>query len=66
VRVFFHTNVLVSAYAARGLRADVLRLMLTEHELLISGDPHPLDAAGDVADIRITSPRGFWSMLRGV
>jgi putative PIN family toxin of toxin-antitoxin system len=131
--VFLDTNVLVSAYATRGLCADVLRLVLTEHELitaevvldeleqilttkirlpeavaaeilaslrehpvqprpsssgdfpirdpgdawvlasalaagadvLISGDPHLLDAAGDVADVRITSPRGFWSMLRG-
>ncbi len=127
------TNVLVSAYATRGLCADVLRLVRTEHEfitaevvldelerilatkirlpeavaaeiraslrehpvqprpsssgdlpirdpddawvlasalaagadVLISGDPHLLDVADDGADIRITSPRGFWSMLRG-
>jgi uncharacterized protein len=34
VRVFLDTSVLVSAYATRGLCADVLRLILTEHELL--------------------------------
>jgi putative PIN family toxin of toxin-antitoxin system len=131
--VLLDTNVLVSAYATRGLCADVLRLVRTEHEfitaevvldelerilatkirlpeavaaeiraslrehpvqprpsssgdlpirdpddawvlasalaagadVLISGDPHLLDVADDGADIRITSPRGFWSMLRG-
>jgi uncharacterized protein len=34
VRVFLDTNVLVSAYASRGLCADVLRLVLAEHELI--------------------------------
>jgi predicted nucleic acid-binding protein len=34
VRVFPDTNVLVSAFGTRGLCADVLRLILTEHELL--------------------------------
>lgn len=29
------TNVLVSAFTARGLSADVFRLVLTEHELLV-------------------------------
>jgi len=32
VRVFFDTNVLVSAFATRGLSADLLRLVLTEHD----------------------------------
>jgi putative PIN family toxin of toxin-antitoxin system len=131
--VLLDTNVLVSAYATRGLCADVLRLVLAEHELitaevvleelerilatkihlpdeviaeilaslreypiqlrpssigdfpirdpddawvlasaiaagaevLITGDPHLLDAAGEVTGIHITNPRGFWSMLRG-
>jgi putative PIN family toxin of toxin-antitoxin system len=36
VRVFFDTNVLVSAFLARGLCADLLRLVLTEHTLLTS------------------------------
>ncbi len=34
MRVFLDTNVLVSAYTTRGLCADVLRLVLKEHELL--------------------------------
>jgi len=36
VRVFLDTNVLVAAFATRGLCADVLRLVLAEHELLLS------------------------------
>jgi len=35
VRVFFDTNVLVSAFAARGLCADLLELVLLEHDLVI-------------------------------
>ncbi len=34
MRVFLDTNVLVSALTARGLSADVFRLILTEHEML--------------------------------
>jgi predicted nucleic acid-binding protein len=36
VRVFFDTNVLVSGFLARGLCADLLRLVLTEHTLVTS------------------------------
>jgi predicted nucleic acid-binding protein len=36
VLVFFDTNVLVSAFLARGLCADLLRLVLTEHILVTS------------------------------
>ena len=36
MRVFFDTNVLVSAFLARGLCADLLRLVLTEHVLVTS------------------------------
>lgn len=36
MRVFLDTNVLVSGFATRGLSADVVRLLLTEHELLTS------------------------------
>jgi len=36
VRVFLDTNVLVSAFATRGLCADVLRVVLTEHEPVVS------------------------------
>jgi len=35
VRVFPDTNVLVSAYMARGLVADLYRLWLAEHEIVI-------------------------------
>jgi uncharacterized protein len=35
VRVFLDTNVLVSAFATRGLCADVMRHVLAEHELVI-------------------------------
>lgn len=34
MRVFLDTNVLVSAFASRGLCADVVRHILAEHELL--------------------------------
>jgi putative PIN family toxin of toxin-antitoxin system len=34
VRVFLDTNVLVSAFATRGLCADVLRHVLAEHDLI--------------------------------
>jgi uncharacterized protein len=36
VRVFLDTNVLVAAFATRGLCADVFRVVLAEHELLVS------------------------------
>ena len=35
MRVCLDTNVLVAAFAARGLCADVLRVCLTEHDLVI-------------------------------
>lgn len=34
MRVFLDTNVLVSAYAARGICADLVRSILAEHELM--------------------------------
>ena len=37
MRVFLDTNVIVAAFATRGLCADVFRLVLAEHEMLISG-----------------------------
>jgi putative PIN family toxin of toxin-antitoxin system len=36
LKVFLDTNVLVSAFATRGLCADVLRYVLAEHELATS------------------------------
>lgn len=35
MRVFLDTNVLVSAFATRGLSADVFRHVLTEHHLIM-------------------------------
>ncbi len=132
MRVFLDTNVLVAAFATRGLCADVLRTVLAEHELLLSGTvieelarilsdklgvPEPavreiatflresaslapaavkpppavirdpddavilsealatgadifvtgdkdLLEAGEVPDIRIVDPRGFWQLVR--
>lgn len=34
MRVFLDTNVLISAFAARGLCADLMRLLLAEHNVL--------------------------------
>ena len=36
MRVFLDTNVLVSAFATRGLCADLLRYVLVEHDLLVA------------------------------
>jgi len=35
MRVYLDTNVLVSGFATRGLSADVVRLLLAEHELSV-------------------------------
>jgi len=35
VRVFLDTNVLVGAFVTRGLCADLLELVLTEHDLIV-------------------------------
>lgn len=35
MKVYFDTNVLVSAFTARGLCADLMRVVLAEHELVI-------------------------------
>ena len=36
MKVFLDTNVLVAAYATRGLCSDLLRLILAQHELVVS------------------------------
>jgi len=38
LKVFADTNVLVAAFATRGLCADVIRTVLAEHELLLSDE----------------------------
>lgn len=54
MRVFLDTNVLVSAFATRGLSADVLRLVLAEHEL-VTGEI-VLDELRRVLTEKIRSP----------
>lgn len=34
MRIFLDTNVLISAYTARGISSDLVRFILAEHELL--------------------------------
>lgn len=36
MRIFLDTNVLVAALATRGLCADLLRVVLREHQLVLS------------------------------
>ena len=56
MRVFLDTNVLVAAFATRGLCADVLRIVLTEHEL-ITGEV-VLGELRDVLVKRLNLPTG--------
>ncbi len=55
MRVFPDTNVLVSAFATRGLCADVVRLVLAEHTL-VTGDV-VLREVARVLRTRINLPR---------
>ena len=54
MRVFLDTNVLVAAFATRGLCADVMRAVLAEHQL-ITGEV-VLAELRDVLDRRIKLP----------
>lgn len=56
MRVFLDTNVLVSAFATRGVCADVLRVVLTEHTL-VTGEV-VLRELGRVLRTRIGLPPG--------
>ena len=56
MRVFLDTNVLVAAFATRGLCADVLRIVLAEHDL-ITGEV-VLEELRDVLAQRLKSPPG--------
>ena len=38
MRICFHPHVLISAFTTRGLSADLFRLVVAEHELLIGED----------------------------
>lgn len=54
MRVFLDTNVLVAAFATRGLCADVMRAVLAEHELITS--EIVLDELRDVLNRRLRLP----------
>ncbi len=51
MRVFLDTNVLVAAFATRGLCADLLRRVLARHDLVVTREV--LDELGPVLDRRI-------------
>ena len=56
MRVFLDTNVLVAAFATRGLCTDVLRIVLTEHDL-VTGEV-VLEELRDVLPKRLKLPPG--------
>jgi len=79
VRVFFDANVLVRAFLARELCADLLHLVFTEHTLVTSAvvlasavlANADLVVTGDqgalacrVAPMPLVNPRGCWEQLR--
>ncbi|MFI5174259.1 MAG: putative toxin-antitoxin system toxin component, PIN family [Terriglobia bacterium] len=61
MRVFLDTNVLVSAFATRGLCSDVLRHVLSEHELIVG--EVILEELRRVLRDRIKLPSGFISAV---
>jgi len=56
VRNFLDTNVIVSAFVARGLCADLFRLILSEHELLV-GEVVMVEV-GEVLRKKLGAPEG--------
>lgn len=63
MRVFLDTNVLVSAFATRGLCADVLRVVLSEHTLVTS--EVVLRELRRVLRTRIGLPKGAVTEIEG-
>jgi putative PIN family toxin of toxin-antitoxin system len=57
MKIFLDTNVLVSAMATRGLCADVLRKVLTSHQLVIS--PSLLTELRQVLRQKLQAPGAF-------
>jgi uncharacterized protein len=55
VRVFLDTDILVAAFATRGLCEDVLRTVLAEHELVVS--ELVLEALGRVLAEKLRMPK---------
>ncbi len=54
MRVFLDTNVLVAAFATRGLCADLFRLVLVEHDLIVT--PVVLEELGRVLREKLALP----------
>ena len=71
MRVFLDTNVLVSAFATRGICADrdkddrwvFASAVEGRAEVFVTGDRDLLDVAG-AAPLKIVDPRGFWQLSR--
>ena len=57
MRIALDTNVLISAYTARGLSADVLRLILAEHDMVIP--QVVLDEFERILETKFGVPAGF-------
>ena len=55
MRVFLDTNVLVSAFITRGLCADIFRIILSEHDLILC--THVLSELEDVLKRKIVLPQ---------
>jgi predicted nucleic acid-binding protein len=64
LRVFLDTNVLVAAFATRGLCADVFRLAAAEHQLLI-GEP-VLVEVGRILASKFGMPRAARNEVLGI
>lgn len=66
MRIFLDTNVLASAFATRGLCADLFQAVLAEHELLVG--IHVLDELQDVLSRKFQMPssiiKEYLSLLR--
>lgn len=60
-RICLDSNVLVAAFIARGLCADLLRLVLSEHDLVI-----PEVVAGEVRQVLATKLKASQSALSAV
>ena len=54
MKVFLDTTVLVSSFITRGLCADIFRLILSEHELVLC--PHVLKELEDILKNKINLP----------
>jgi predicted nucleic acid-binding protein len=64
LRVFLDTNVLVAAFATRGLCADVFRLAAAENQLLI-GEPVLIEV-GRILATKFGMPRAACNEVLGV